>query len=147
MAQHEPLLVFVKLVAEVKSKYIGRDIAGNPTSYVPLGILREYWTARRVSRVLHSFPVPLDLDVHLIRTRYLQIFSMLVYSDYDAVRNLQPLFISRNLTDDSLPWSSRPSAWPDEKFFRDFFRLIAANQWQFFPLRFSPDRLQDFPAG
>jgi len=139
----EPFRKFAEFVASVKPAHIGRDIAGNSRNYVPLSALQEYWTPKRISRVLHAFPERLDLDIGTIRRQYLRIFSTLVYSDNDAVRNLQPLFISPNLSDESLPWRSPPSAWPDEKFFRDVFNQIAGHQWQFFPLHFRSDQLQD----
>ena len=140
----EPFRKFSEFVGDTKLGHIGRDIASNPKNYVPLSSLREYWTPSRVSRVLHAFSGDrLDIDVATIRTRYLRTFSTLVYTGPDAVRNLQPLFISLNLTDNSLPWPSRPSAWRNEKFFCDFFKAIRAHQWQFFPLNFRSDQLQD----
>lgn len=142
----EPFRKFAEFVANVKPAHIGRDIAGNSRNYVPLSALQEYWTPKRISRVLHAFPERLDLDIGIIRRQYLRIFSTLVYSENDAVRNLQPLFISRNLSDGSFPWRNPPSAWPDEKFFRDVFAQIAGHQWQFFPLHFRSDRLQDLYA-
>ncbi|KAK0652661.1 hypothetical protein B0T16DRAFT_427050 [Cercophora newfieldiana] len=113
----EPFRRFAEFVADIKPKHVGRDIAGNPKSYVPLTALRE--------------------------RQYLRIFSTLVYTGHDAVRNLQPLFISRKLTDENLPRRDRPNTWPDEKFFREFFKEIVGNQWQFFPLNFCPEDLQD----
>ena len=140
----DPFRKFAEHVADVKPKHVGRDIAGNSKNYVPVSDLREYWTSARISRVLHAFSGDrLDIDVSVIRQQYLRIFSTLVYTGPNAVRNLQPLFISRKLTDESLPWRFRPNAWPDEKFFREFFKEIASNQWQFFPLDFRPEHLHD----
>lgn len=139
----EPFRKFAEFVTEVKPKHIGRDIAGNSKNYVPFSALEGYWTEGRISRVLHAIPGRLDVDIGIIRRQYLRIFSTLVYTGPDAIRCLQPLFISHNLPDETLPRRQRPSAWPDEKFFRDFFKQIAANQWQFFPLHFRSERLQD----
>ena len=137
----EPFRRFAEFVAD--SKRIGRDIVGNPKSYVPLSALERHWTVNAISRVLQAFPDRLDIDVHIIKRQYLRVFSTLVYAGPEAVRNLQPLFISRNLTDDSFPRRSRPSEWPDEKFFRDAFKEFAPSQWQFFPLHFRSHLLQD----
>jgi len=140
----EPFRKFAEFVADLKPEHIGRDIAGNPKNYVPVTALRKYWTRARISHVLHAFPDGrLDIDVGIISRHYLRIFSTLVYTGHNAVRALQRLFISHKLTDDSLPWRVRPSAWPDEKFFREFFNEIAAHQWQFFPLDFRPEHLHD----
>ncbi|KAK0714741.1 hypothetical protein B0H67DRAFT_490888 [Lasiosphaeris hirsuta] len=139
----EPFRKFAEFVADIKANHIGRDLAGNSKNYVPLSALQTYWTPGRISHVLHAFSERLDIDVGAIKRKYLRIFSTLVYTNHDAVRNLQPLFISRNLSDESLPWRDRPSAWPNEKFFSDFFKQITVNQWQFFPLHFRSDQLQD----
>jgi hypothetical protein len=138
-----PFSKFSQFVAETKAKHIGRDIVGNKKPYIPLSALREYWSKNRISRVLHSFSPHLNFDVGIIRRQYLRIFSTLVYTGPDTVENLEYLFISRNLLDEKLPWRSRPSEWPDELFFRNFFEQIAENQWQFFPLPFHLDQLHD----
>ncbi len=140
-----PFSKFAEFVADTKSKNIGHDIAGNPKKYVPYSALVTYWTTGSISRVLRAFPGSgrLDIDIDLIKRRYLRIFSTLVYTSPAAVNNFQNLFISKNLDDKRLPWRSRPSEWPDEKFFRDFFKQIAPHQWQFFPFDFSRDNLHD----
>jgi hypothetical protein len=140
----EPFRKFADFVAEIKPRHAGQDITGETKHYVPLSALREYWTGVRISRVLRAFPGnPLAISVGVIREHYLRIFSTLVYTNENAVRSLQSLFISHNLTDLSGPWRSRPGSWPDEKFHRDFFKQIAGNQWQFFPLDFRATQLHD----
>lgn len=139
----DPFSRFAEFVAETKSKHIGHDTAENRRPYVPLSALHEYWTPSRISSVLRAFPDRLDIDIGVIKRSYLRLFSTLVYTHHDTVPSLAGLFISRNLTDEKLPWRSRPSEWPDEKFFRDFFDRIAKHQWQFFPLDFHADQLHD----
>ena len=149
-ADPEPFRRFAAFVADVKSKHVGRDIAGNSKNYVPLSALRGYWTPDNVARVLHAFSGNnrLIIDIGVIKRQYLRIFSTLVYSGPEAVLNLQRLFISYKLTDNNLPWRVRPSEWPDEKFFREFFKeKFAPHQWQFFPLGFHPDHLHDLIVG
>jgi len=138
-----PFSKFAQFVAVTRERHIGRDLADNPKPYVPLSALEEYWTAARISGVLGAFPRRLDISVGVIRRSYLRIFSTLVYTNPEAVRSLADLFISHNLTDERLPWSSRPSEWPNAPFFNNFFEQIAGNQWQFFPFRFHPDELQN----
>ncbi|KAK5658133.1 hypothetical protein OQA88_2105 [Cercophora sp. LCS_1] len=137
----EPFSKFAEFVAETKLNHIGRDIAGNEKRYVPLSALRGYWTASRISRVLHAFSPRLDIAINIIKRHYLRIFSTLVYTGRDAVQNLQ-LFIKYNLSDEVFPSATRPTAWADAPIFREFFDRIVSNQWQFFPLHFD-DKLHD----
>lgn len=139
----EPFSGFAEFVADTKPKYTGCDIAGNPRQYIPLSELQRYWTRPRISKVLHAFSERLDIDVDLIRRQYLRIFSTLVYTHHDTLYLLTRLFISLNLTDERLPLRRRPSEWPDEAFYRDFFAGVVENQWQFFPLQFDADQLYD----
>jgi hypothetical protein len=134
---------FAQFVADTKAKHRGHDIAGNPRQYIPRSALDEYWSKKNISLVLASFSPRLNFDVGVIKRQYLRIFSTLVYTGRDTVESLADLFISRNLSDEKLPWRSRPSEWPDELFFRDFFAGMAKHQWQFFPLPFHPDQLHD----
>ncbi len=138
-----PFVKFVEFIATTRDKYIGHDLAENPTPYVPLSVLKQYWTPANILSVLRAFAAYPDIDVSVIHRSYLRIFSTLVYAKPEAVHNLPALFIRRNLTDDKLPWSSRPGEWPNETLFNDFFDLIAKHQWQFFPFDFHPDRLYD----
>lgn len=140
-ANLDPFLQFVGFVSEVKSKYVGQDIAGNVKPYVPLSSLSEYWTPRRINGVLRAIPGRLDVDPSLIRASYLRIFSTLVYAGPETIGGLTDLFISHDLNDDRFPLHARPSEWPDEDLFCKFFDRIAPHQWQFFPLTFHPLKL------
>ncbi|KAK4444608.1 hypothetical protein QBC34DRAFT_487752 [Podospora aff. communis PSN243] len=60
---------------------------------------------------------------------------------------LQAVFISHNITDDSLPLRYRPPSWPDGRFFHDFFKDFMPHQWQFFPLPFHRDVFDDRQIG
>lgn len=142
-ANPEPFSKFAEFVAKIKAEHVGHDLAGNSENYVPLTALRDYWTSSRISKVLRAFSDRLDIHIPTIQSHYLRIFSTLVYTHPDTVPSLQHLFISRNLHDGRFPSRRPPAAWPDEKFFSDFHKQIAPNQWQFFPLLFTPDQLQD----
>jgi hypothetical protein len=134
---------FAQFVAETNLKRIGHDIAGNSREYIPLSALEKYWSKKRISCVLNSFSPRLDFDVGVIGDHYLRIFSTLVCTGRDTVEDLAKLFINHNLSDEKLPLGSRPTEWPDQHFFRNFFARIAEHQWQFFPLPFSSGKLQD----
>ena len=143
----DPFAHFADFVAREKLKHVGRDIAGNVKHYIPLCALREYWTPRRIAKVLQAFQPRLEVDIPLIRRRFLRVFSILVYLSGDAVCNLSKQFISRDLCDDKLPQRSRPAEWADTKFHNDLFHQIRDRQWLFFPLCFAGDQLQDRELG
>lgn len=140
-----PFAQFAEFVAVTRAKHIGHDIAENAKPYVPLSALQEYWTPAKILSVLRAFPDRPGVNVGVIRRSCLRIFSTLVYTDRETVRSLADLFISHNITDDRLPWSRRPSEWPDADFHNNFFDKIADNQWQFFPFHFHPDHLYNRP--
>jgi hypothetical protein len=139
-----PRASFVNFVAETKKKHIGRNLSEEePKPYVPLSALREYWTASNVADVLRAFSTHPGVDVPPIRRSYLRIFSILVLTNDEAVRKLPSYFMSRGITDDKLPWTQRPTEWPDEKLYNDFFDAMEKHQWQFYPFEFHPDHLYD----
>ena len=136
-----PFSKFAEFVAVTRESHIGSDLAGNLKPYVPLRALKEYWTSANISSVLRAFPKHLQINVGLIKESYLRTFSTLVYADPKAVGELEEFFIRRDLSDKRLPWSSRPSEWPDAPLFNKFFNDIAESQWLFFPFCFRPGGL------
>src|SRR4051812_39261061 len=128
-ANPDPFQDFADFIAGTREKYVGHDIAGNEHHYVPWSELVEYWNPVRIRRVLHAFEPRIDVHVDVIREHYLRIFSTLVYTDAQAVRNFKNLFVRHDLRDEKLPLRARPDSWSNEKFYNDIFAEISPVQW------------------
>lgn len=110
---------------------------GHP--FVPLCVLKNHWTHKRVSGVLQDLRLYFTIDT--ILTCYLRTFSLLVYTG--QVEHLA-CFTDHNLNDAKLPLSLFPQEWPSKaKQFRDLFDRISQEQWMFFPQAVNSHELED----
>ncbi|KAI1386685.1 uncharacterized protein F4822DRAFT_323975 [Hypoxylon trugodes] len=137
--RRKPFADFSRFVDEQRGKYI-EDFSENNLSFVPLPVLRKYWTRAQISKVLNASQPPLSFNIDSIRESYLRTFSTLVYCE--RVENLES-FTQYNLNDDKLPLERRPEQWPRAAYYDSLFSRIFEDQWLFFPLIFSPANLED----
>ncbi|KAH9908450.1 hypothetical protein F4778DRAFT_768378 [Xylariomycetidae sp. FL2044] len=142
MFQPDHFLQFADRIKEEKAKFKGRDISENEKPYIPRSVLESYWTPKNIAGVLQAFSPPLSFDVGIIRKRYLQTFSTLVYAQPEDVRFFEE-FLKHSLDDKRLPLSHQPLEWPDDPLHRGLFSRFFPEQWMFFPLGFDSDQLSN----
>ncbi|OTB12726.1 hypothetical protein K445DRAFT_305013 [Daldinia sp. EC12] len=122
-----PFADFCKYIDKKKKRFIGLDAFDNDTSFIPLDVLREYWTKCRVSCVLRASRGTLTSNIDNIRTYYIRTFSILVHG----------------LNDAKLPLKQHPVEWPESPIYTKLFELVSRHQWTFFPFVFSDAHLDD----
>lgn len=97
--------------------------------YVSRSSLKAYWTMEQVRGLLDSCEPPLAESEHQIRSRFLLIFSILVY--IEKPRDIS-IFITTNKDDHHLPFDEFPRSWPSS-----LSSPFLENQWMFCPLEFT----------
>jgi len=138
---------FFGFVFHTISNRVGHDVAGNRHRYIPWKMLRDYWTAVEIHALLYD-NFELHVDVGVVQEQYLRIFSTLVFGGPSAVQHFKELFINYGITDEKLPLLERPGAWMGiDCWIDDYCAGLSPNQWQFFPLPFDRDHLQDCDIG
>ncbi|KAI0010020.1 hypothetical protein F4779DRAFT_627455 [Xylariaceae sp. FL0662B] len=137
----KPFADFCKFVDVQTRKYVGLDISENNRPFVPLHVLRNYWTKKRISKIQEAFRSQhLTFNIDSIRDCYVRTFSMLVYSN--TVAHLED-FTRYNLNDDRLPLKKQPGDWFRCPYYDKLFATVSKNQWLFFPLVFTSTQLED----
>ncbi|KAI1081641.1 hypothetical protein F5B20DRAFT_569590 [Whalleya microplaca] len=138
----KPFADFNQFVSDQTRKYNGLDLSGeNNRAFIPLGVLRNYWTISNISRVQSAFRSQrLTFNIDSIKNHYLRTFSTLVYSE--TVHSLED-FTRHNLNDDRLPLKKHPDEWPNGPYHDKLFATISKHQWRFFPLIFTSTQLED----
>ncbi|KAI8958702.1 hypothetical protein F5Y11DRAFT_359799 [Daldinia sp. FL1419] len=119
-----PLVDFCRYIDRKKKRYVGLDASDNDTSFVPLDVLRDYWTKARVGAVLKAYRETLTSDIETIRKHYIRTFSY-------------------NLNDTKLPLKQYPVEWSPGPIYANLFAKVREHQWTFFPFNFSNDQLDD----
>lgn len=140
-----PFAHFGHFVAGQKQTHNGQDITGNTYAYIPQPVLEEYWTINRISKVLQAHIPTIPANIRVLKQRYIQIFSILVY--IDGVRHLDK-FTSQSLDDSRLPLKQLPTEWPVDYHHKQLVDIFSREQWTFCPLEFTLYKLdnRDLPS-
>lgn len=131
----------------------GNDGLGNGARYIPFDALEEYWQDNRISHILNicSDETPIHVSIDDILTRYLRVFSILVYiSTSESVKlNYITRFIERDIDDKLLPFKSQPDAFPNAADGTQTFEQFQKAQWLFSSIVLGPYRLRskELPIG
>ncbi|KAI1102225.1 hypothetical protein F4804DRAFT_343428 [Jackrogersella minutella] len=133
-----PFAEFSKFVVETERQHV-EEFSENNRTFIPLPILRRYWTKGRIKTILNAFHPPLSFHIDVIQDGYIRTFSMLVHCD--RVADLE-YFTKYDLNDNRLPLKRRPDEW-DGDFFGQLFNIVYKYQWRFFPLIFRHTHLED----
>ncbi|KAI8625923.1 kinase-like domain-containing protein [Xylariaceae sp. FL1651] len=131
----------------------GIDGTGEQKPYVPYSKLEYYWTHSRVANILG--PYDRDVDIDSIRSRFLQVLSILASITGPSNRRTEylVLFYKANIDDGSLPLRSPnrdrtsnsiqsfqgiPAPFHDTLDAYQVSQQFAEFQWKFLPLQFKP---------
>ncbi|KAK2729442.1 protein kinase domain-containing protein [Colletotrichum kahawae] len=108
----------------------GRNGYNDSVSFMPRTALNEFWNTERIENVLRSPPERIQAISQTIRSRYVVVFSILVFmSQPEHI----PIFIQEAIEDSQLPLAGTPyvfSETPESGIFDEFLK----HQWKFCPL-------------
>ncbi|KAF4981161.1 hypothetical protein FZEAL_2995 [Fusarium zealandicum] len=137
MSSH-PLVDFREYLQRLRTS--GVNGYGKEAPYVPHSSLKEYWTEKRIQEILDSCNPFIPASASQILTKFLRIFSLLVYLDRPGDISL---FTRKNIDDSQLPLADLPTSWPHE-----LITKISESQWRFCPLEFTSDHIhkRELPA-
>ncbi|KAF4810909.1 Serine/threonine-protein kinase ksp1 [Colletotrichum siamense] len=110
----------------------GRNGYNDRVSFMPRIALDQFWSTERIENILRSPPERIQAMSHTIRSRYVVVFSILVFmSQPEHI----PIFIQEAIEDSQLPLAGTPyvfSETPESGIFDEFHK----HQWKFCPLEF-----------
>lgn len=154
LTDFQPFIDFHSWVDKEANQVVGTDCLGvgstdglgNGAKYIPLERLENYWQNNPISHVLNSCrdESPIHVSIDDILTRYLRIFSILVYISTPENIKLHYIksFTSEDISDTRLPFKTKPEALSNAADGVHTFELFQKNQWPFSPVALGPNRLQ-----
>lgn len=151
----QPFIDFHSWVDKKANQVVGTDCLGvasstdrlgNGAKYIPLDTLEQYWQDNPISHILNScrHETPINVCIDDILTRYLRIFSILVY--ISTPENIKLTYIKsftvEDINDARLPFKTKPDALSDAIDGIHTFQLFQQHQWLFSPVALGPNTLQ-----
>lgn len=117
----------------------GRNGYNERAPFIPRVALNEFWSTERIENVLRSPPERIKASSNTIKSRYIVVFSILVFTS-------QPqhilAFLQGAIEDTQLPLATTPyvfSETSESRIFDDFHK----HQWKFCPLEFDTEYIQN----
>ncbi|KAF4902206.1 hypothetical protein CGCFRS4_v002371 [Colletotrichum fructicola] len=117
----------------------GRNGYNERAPFIPRVALNEFWSTERIENVLRSPPERIKASSNTIKSRYIVVFSILVFTS-------QPqhilAFLQAAIEDTQLPLATTPyvfSETSESRIFDDFHK----HQWKFCPLEFDTEYIQN----
>ncbi|KAK4231946.1 kinase-like domain-containing protein [Podospora fimiseda] len=123
-----------------------------PAGYISYSALQEYWTDRRINKVLHARTrtgLPLPVDVQTIKKDYLVIFSILVFISTDESFKVSCIanFVRFTITDGNLPLDRTRASdvFPSGLHGESYWERFNDHQFRFYPVRLGSTVHHDRP--
>lgn len=140
LSNSTPTDAFVDFVRRKKAEYKGRDGRGKEQNYVPHTELYTYWTDARIREACQSYSEGITTRHNLIRSRFLRVFSTLVYI---GKLSYIPAFQQNGLCDQRFPDTTLPGSWIHSPCHGSMFDDFKEHQWIFFPVILNRDSLEN----